>query len=270
MTAADGTPLYPVTLYYDASCTKPYITGDVTGITQTGDSAGVMRETATYYGLNGTKLGTMALNVDLVATSYATTVNGLGQFTPSGGLHTPIQLGLYCNLPPMMSGLFSLTNTPCSGAVAQDFPELGLAIGSVTTITLNSFTSASGSTGVAFTGSGSTVTGPIGSLTLTNPSPPLFVIQGGAAYTSTTASGSAAGFSLFPPTPTSWTLTDAAHDEQLQISVIDNITRNSSLTITQVSTGKTLATGAMDHSGSGAINYSDGSAATITNWTLAN
>lgn len=270
MTAADGTPLYPVTLYYDASCTKPYITGDVTGITQTGDSAGVMRETATYYGLNGTKLGTMALNVDLVATSYATTVNGLGQFTPSGGLDTPIQLGLYCNLPPMMSGLLSLTNTPCSGAVAQDFPELGLAIGSVTTITLNSFTSASGSTGVAFTGSGSTVTGPIGSLTLTNPSPPLFVIQGGAAYTSTTASGSAAGFSLFPPTPTSWTLTDAAHDEQLQISVIDNITRNSSLTITQVSTGKTLATGAMDHSGSGAINYSDGSAATITNWTLAN
>ena len=170
----------------------------------------------------------------------------------------------------MMGSLASAANIPCSGAVAQDFPELGLAIGSVTTITLNPFTTVSGGTGVAFTGHGSTVSGPMGTLQLINPSPPSFVIQGGTAYASTTASGSAAGFSLFPPTPTSWTLADATHDEQLQISVIDNSNRNSKLTITQVSTGKTLATGAMDQSGSGSITYSDGSAATITNWTLAN
>jgi hypothetical protein len=268
-TVPDGTPLYPVNLYYDVNCTKPYITGDVTGVTQTGDSAGVMTETATYYGLNGSKLGTMTLNVDLVETSYATTVNGLGLFTPSSGMHTPIQLGLYCSLPSTTSSISS-TSIPCAGAVAQDFPDLSLAIGSVTAITLTPFTPASGgANGVAFTGGGSTVTGAIGSLTLTNPSPPSFVIQGGAAYASTTASGSAAAYSLFPPTPTSWTLADAAHDEQLRISVIDNATRNSTLTITQVSTGKTLATGTMDQSGSGTINYSDGSAATITNWTLA-
>ncbi len=102
LTAPDGTPFFPVTLYYDAYCTKPYITGNVTGVTQTGDNAGVLTETATYYGLNGTKLGTMALNVGIVTTRvYATTVNGLGVFTPSGGMHTPIQLGLYCNLPPI-------------------------------------------------------------------------------------------------------------------------------------------------------------------------
>jgi uncharacterized protein (TIGR03437 family) len=95
------------------------------------------------------------------------------------------------------------------------------------------------------------------------------VIQGGTPYTSTTASGGTAGTGLFPPTPTGWTLTDAAHDEQFQISVIDNTTRALSLTITQVSTGHNLATGSIDQSGTGTITYSDGSTGTITSWTLA-
>jgi hypothetical protein len=36
-----------------------------------------------------------------------------------------------------------------------------------------------------------------------------------------------------------------------------------------MSTGRTIATGALDQSGSGTITYSDGSVAVITNWTLA-
>jgi hypothetical protein len=84
------------------------------------------------------------------------------------------------------------------------------------------------------------------------------------------AGGGAADFVLFPPTPTGWTLTDSAHDEQVQISVIDNTIRNSTLTIKQISKGITLATGAVDQSGTGTITYSDGTTAAIANWTLAN
>jgi hypothetical protein len=51
--------------------------------------------------------------------------------------------------------------------------------------------------------------------------------------------------------------------------VVDNNTRNLTITIKQVSTGITLATGALDQSGSGTITYSDGSIAAIANWTLA-
>jgi hypothetical protein len=161
-------------------------------------------------------------------------------------------------------------NVPCEGAVAQDLPTLGLAIGAVTTLNLNINEDADGNpTNLTFGGGGSPVTGPIGSLTLTSPSPASLVIQGGTAYTSTTLSGSAAAFALLPPTPTGWTLTDAVHGEQIQISLIDDTTRNSSIAITQVSTGKTLSTGTVDQSGTGTITYSDGSTAAITGWTLA-
>ncbi|MGA2434193.1 MAG: hypothetical protein ABSG25_02805, partial [Bryobacteraceae bacterium] len=145
-------------------------------------------------------------------------------------------------------------------------PALNLAIGSVTGLTLNEGT---GTSNLTFTGSGSTYTGPLGSLTLTNPTADTFSVPAGTAYSSISASGGAGAFALFPPTPTAWTLTDSAHDEQFQISVIDNTTRNLTLTIKQLSTGATLATGAVDQSGTGSITYSDQSGAAITSWTLA-
>lgn len=107
------------------------------------------------------------------------------------------------------------------------------------------------------------------SRSLTNPSATSLVIHGGTVYASTTSSGGAAAFTLFPPTPTSWTLTDSGHEPQFRISVVDNTARNLTMTITQLKRGTTLATGALDQSGSGTITYSDGSIAVITNWTLA-
>ena len=169
-----------------------------------------------------------------------------------------MQLGLWCSLAE--------ASAQCGGGVAQNFPALGLAIGAVTPLTL-SMTAVTAP--VTFTGTGSAVTGPIGSLTMANPYSGYLAIRGGTAYTSLTASGGAAAFELFPPTPTSWTLTDSAHDLRFQITVIDNTTRNLALTIKQISSGITLATGMVDQSGTGTITYSDGSVAAITNWTLA-
>ncbi len=270
-TSVEGNPVYPVTVYYDTQCTQPYVAADLTSLTQTGDGSGVIVETATYSAQDGATLGTMTLNMTLKETLIGdniggVSVYGLGVFTASGGLQKPIQLGLSCAI----ASLSGATNVPCTGGVAQDFPSLDLAIGSVTSITLNLSGGVLGQGGgsVSFTGSGSTVTGSIGGLTLTNPSPASFVIQGGTAYASTTNSGSAAAFGLFPPTPTGWSVIDAGHDQTLQISVIDDITLDSSITITQTSTGKTLVTGTVDHSGTGTVTYSDGTTAPITSWTL--
>ncbi len=265
-----------VTVYYDTSCTKPYILAQPTngnlGNSPDGGEVVGISETATYYGLSGAVIGTLTLNETAEASSAgAVNVFGLGIFTPASGAHTPVQLGLYCGFASSTA-----TTAQCGGGIAQNFPALGLAIGAVTPLALTLSApppllhlGAATTGGVTFTGGGSAVTGPIGSLTLLNPTPTALVIQGGMAYTSTTSSGSAAAFSLFPPTPTSWTLTDSAHDQQFQISVVNNTTRNLSLTVVQTSTGSTLATGAVDQSGSGTITYSDGSVAAITSWTLA-
>ncbi len=260
-TVGDEHSYYPVTIYYDNYCTKTYMMAKVTSAKNTGGETGVLSETVAYYGLGGTTLGTMTLNETLSEANDDVQVDGLGLFTPAGS-QTPVQLGLSCDVS--LSGSSSI---PCTGAVLQNFPALNLAIGSVTSTTLNGAMSGGSLT---FTGSGSILTGPIGSLTLTSPSLSSFAIPSGTAYASTTASGGAGAFALFPPTPTSWTLTDAAHDEKVQVSVTDNTTHDSSLTVTQTSTGTTLATGTIDQSGTGTITYSDGSKAAITNWTLAN
>ena len=265
-----------VTVYYDTGCTKPYIFAQPTngnlGNSSNGGVVVDISETATYYGLSGAVIGTLTLN-ETAEDSSAGAVNvfGLGIFTPAGSPHTPVQLGLYCAFASSTA-----TTAQCGGGIAQNFPALGLAIGAVTplAITLSApppflqlATPTTG--GVTFVGGGPAVTGPIGSLTLLNPTPTALIIQGGTAYASTTSSGGAAAFSLFPPTPTSWTVTDSFHDQKFQISVVNNTTRNLNLTVVQTSTGSTLATGSVDQSGSGTITYSDGSVAAITSWTLA-
>jgi hypothetical protein len=269
ITSTDGHEIYPVTVYYDNSCTQTYITADMTSLNETAPGSGTIVETATYYGLTGTDLGPMTLNETILETDTGSgenvAVNGLGLFTPTTGLHTPVQLGLYCDVP---FGGPSPTVIPCTGAIAQDFPALNVAIGSVTSLTLT-ITDNGTTSSVSFVGNGTTVTGPIGTLTATNPTASTYVIQGGTPFGTTTGSGSAPEFALFPPTPTSWTLTDTAHDLQLVISVIDNTTRDLSITITQISTGQTVASGTLDHSGTGSVTYSDGSNAAVTSWALA-
>jgi len=251
-----------VTVYYDNNCQRPYVaTGPGLTVTESGSQL-VINETATYYSLSGTTIGTMVINetAQIATDTYTVNVYGLGLFTPATGARTPVQLGVYCALTEFSGS--------CAGGIAQDFPALGMAIGAVTPLTL-SYNGGDPTSPVTFTGGGSAVTGPLGSLKLTNPSPTSLILQGGSTFASTTCSGGAAEFVLFPPTPTAWTLTDSAHDQSFAISVADNTVRNLTLTITQVSTGATLATGAIDQSGSGTITYADGTTVAITNWTLA-
>ncbi len=196
---------------------------------------------------------------------------GTGTFVPANGSPN-VQLGLSCSIDVDEGG-----TAVCAGGVAQDFPALSIALGSVTPLVLTTVDGGSplslllgADGGVAFSGTGSTVvSGPLGSLTLGTPVPPALAIAGGTPYTSMDTDGGAAALSFFPPPPTGWTITDEAHDEQFQITLLNDTPRNLAATITQMSTGATLATATLDQSGTGTITYSDGSAAAVTSWTLA-
>jgi hypothetical protein len=163
--ASSGT----ATVYYGSDCTHPYLVANLTG--SLGTSGGYeinISETDTYYGLNGTSIGTLTLN-ETALDSGAVTVYGLGIFTPASGAQTPVELGLYCKFASTTA-----TGAQCAETIAQNFPALGLAIGAVTplTLTLSGPTSLLQLGGappgaVTFTGGGTAVSGPIGSLTLT-------------------------------------------------------------------------------------------------------
>jgi len=249
-----------VTVYYDSGCSKRYIVTGPNTTASDNNNHVVASETATYYGPDGSTLGALTLNETIAQTGSGVTAYGLGVFTPAKGAQTPVQLGVYCGL--------SSGTLPCAGGIAQDFPELGIAIGAVTPLNVQ-LTGSTDTAPVNFTGGGSAVTGTLGSLTLTNPSPTSLVIQGGTPYATTTVQGGAGTFELFPPTPTSWTLTDAGHDEQVKISLISDANRSLTITVIAISTGATLATGMIDQSGSGSITWSDGTVSAIANWTLA-
>jgi len=255
-------PGTPITVYYDSGCTRPYISANAQ-LTKTGARTGYINETATYYGLDGTVIGSLSLRENgQVNSSTSALVYGTGVFIPAGGAQTPVQVGMYCTFSSGMQ-------EPCGGAIAQDFPALGMAIGAVPAITAD-IAARETAPPATFTGTASPVTGPLGSLTLANASPTSIDIVGGTPFASLTVTGSVSGMELFSPPPTAWTVTDSAHDQQLQITAVQTTTSlSTTLTINQISTGATLATGTVDESGSGTIWYSDGTTSAITNWTLA-
>ena len=275
---------YPVEYFFDTACQRPFIklaytSGTATTTPGSGEDAedsthSTFAASAGFYGLSGTSQGTMPITLYMDG-NLVTGANmaGLGVFTPAGGIRGPVQFGLHCYMG-LLNNIMQATPVPCSGVVAQDFPELGLAIAAVTSasITLHgtgvlSLNLSQTVSGASMTGSGYIVTGPLGSLTVSVPSSSLVTLAGGTNFSATSLTGSATGFSFFPTTPTSWALAATTQDLEIQVALVDNTTLTSSLTITQISTGKTVASGLVDHAGTGSFTYSDGTMTTISSWT---
>ena len=255
-----------IAVYFDTKCKSLYITANP-DISRKGDVINVI-ETADYSSPTGFKLGAMAINENAVLDGTAVKgVSGLGQFRASGSKAT-IDLGLTCKFSDLSTN--PIPPFPCEGGIAQDFPKLNAALASVTPLTLT-LKGSQGSKGVSFAGKKSDmVTGALGALSITTPSQFKLGIGGHSTrYGTAVTSGSAASFSLFPPTPTSWKIVDKDHDATFSIAVIDNKTRDSKGTVVQTSTGHTLASFKVDQSGTGSITYSDKSTATITSWLLS-
>jgi len=253
-----------VEVYFDTACTKPYITANAT-IDSVADSVNVT-ETAAYTDVKNEDLGSLAIDESAFANADGTItgVSGLGQFTPQNGAVT-VDLGLECVLPKNAKTAF-----PCSGGIAQDFPKLHEALASVTPLTLTPTKTKTGYS-VVFAGTKSDmVKGALGDLSITAPTHSSLGIGGQPVrYGTAVTAGSAAAFSLFPPTPTSWTITDTKNDAKFSIAVVSDKTRDSKGTVSTISTGAVLATFAVDQSGTGSITYSDTSKEPITSWLLA-
>lgn len=255
-----------VDIYYDAKCTSPYIAAQAT-ITEA-QHAYTIAETDAYTGPKGAKLGSLRLqeSASLSTGSGPTILIGLGRFTPAN--HAPgVDLGLECTITAGTGN--KIPPFPCQGGIAQNFPALKAALASVTPLTLT-VTGTGNAQKVSFAGSGSVLaTGAIGALSITEPSATSLGIGGTyARYGSSSAKGSAAGFSLFPPTPTGWTVTDGSHHAEFSIAVESDTTRDSAGTVIDTTTKQKLASFAVDQSGTGSITYADGTKAAITGWML--
>lgn len=252
-----------VGIYFDNQCSKPYVLADVTKRVQQPNGQIDFTETATYFGPTGTSLGTMEFQETAqLSTNDADYVAGLGTFTPQNG-GAPVHLGLTCTFPTD-----DTQPLPCAGGIEQNVPSLGRDIGSVSVLSIHGTDENSP---VTFTGNNSVLTtGAIGSLTLRLATATTLAIGGGTTWGASTQSGSAGNFALFPPTPTGWTVTDAAHDMQFTIQVVSNTVRNLTGTVKEISTGRVLTTFALDQSGTGTLTWSDGTTVAVTNWLFAN
>lgn len=260
--AINGVPAQ-VNYYFDTACTRIYMSETVSTFTDDHNGNFHIVASAAYTGPTGTPLGSIAFdeqanNIVLNGTAIAGTVNGLGTYTPLDGGPT-VRLGLNCNL---LAGGHNIGI--CQGGIAQNFPGLAKAFGSVTTLAVDS--SAAGA--VTFSGTSALMAGNLGALTLTQPTTTSMLVTGGTTYGATSDAGGAGNFSLFPPTPTGWTVTDATNDQKFTITVADNTVRNLVGTLTRLSSGATLATFALDQSGTGTITYSDHSVAAVVSWML--
>lgn len=254
-----------INYYFDAACTRVYMQETVTQFTADAGHVNFhIIANALYFGPTGTPLGSIAFdenanNIALVGGLITGTVNGLGTYTSLSGAPS-VRLGLNCNFgaPGHNVGV-------CQGGIAQNFPGLNTALGSVATLALDTTNAGV----VNFSGTSLLRSGPLNSLNLTQPTTTTMVVTGGSAYGNATAGGSAANFSLFPPTPTGWTVSDAANDMVFAITLTDNVTRTLSGTLKRISNGSTVATLALDQSGTGTITYSNGLMAAVTGWMLS-
>ena len=265
-TAAPGGAInLTLVLYYDTSCSTPYISSTAT---VTSSSTGTqITATSVYTEPNGTTLGTLTTQAQTIDGSDDIQLAGLGTFTASAAGSLPVSLGLTCDVP--LSGSDTVT-LPCEGGVAQEFPGLGRELASLTPLTL---TASSGGSGPAltFAGTGSTLEiASSGSVSLGLDSADALTLSGTPLATLTdSTSGQAAAFSLFPPTPTGWNTSDPADGQAFQISVTDDASRNLTGSVTASgASSETYATFSLDQSGSGTISYGGGAPVAVTSWVL--
>jgi hypothetical protein len=260
-----------VDVYYDGSCTQPYIEAAAQLTAAQATSAISITETATYLAPGGATLGVLHLSESVILAGVSTaiettTVDGTGTFNAQDGAPA-VSLGLECVIPASSGQVAPFV---CSGAVAQPFPAIGLSLASVAPLTITLTPIAGGGEdnySVAFAGTQSTSEkGALGALSITTPTPTTFGIGGqGTAMPDNATSGHAALFALFSPTPTGWTVTDSTD------GTVCSLTLGSSSQVTgtvKTAAGASLANLTLDQSGSGTISYAGGSTAPITSWTL--
>ncbi len=251
-------------IYYDNACTRQYLR---TVAVVTGSSTGSSTvETVTATGPTGAALGTLSLNETLTAGGKFDQVTQTGTFTPASG--APVaSLGRTCKIPVLPTG--ATAKAPCELGIAQDFPSLGLSLASVTPLTLTIGTAAP--LPVTLSGKGATLeTGALGALSIIAPTADTLGIAGtGTAYGTDKTAGKVAAFTLFPPTPTHWRVTDAGNAAVFTLALTSDATHDWKGHVASTTGGTVLAKFTLDESGTGTITYQGGTKAAVTSWLPA-
>jgi len=248
-------------IFYDANCTAPYYTDTfkfapglgVTGVTGTGE----------FDAPNGAILGVLSVAQQLKAAGSIAIFGGKGTYKAVAGVgQPPVRTGLACSESAGLSA-----TVICQEGVAQDFPALKMALGTVANITFTlTQVSANVVTVQVNGGSAKLATGKLGGLSIAQTSPTTLGFQGPHSVVATgSITGSSPALSVIPPTGTQWTFTDVHHATKFSISTAFDFQSNGKVVN---SNAHTTALIKLDKSGTGTIAYSDKSDAKITNWTL--
>jgi hypothetical protein len=256
-----------VKIFFDAACTHVYL--DETLSVDLVSASPVLynlKATAMVYSKARKKVGTIAIANNKLSTPTASTIKLIGTqtFTSATAGAPKLHMALSCELPSTNSGS---VDEDCSVGVAQDFSEIALAAASVTLVSLH-IDSANKVTFVQKLPA-KLYTGTIGALSARVSGAGKVSIGGASTlYGTDSLAGEAAMMVLFPPKPTDWNVTDVGHSAKFSIQLLNNTTRALSGSIATIG-GGTLASIALDQSGTGTITYSDSEAAAVSSWVLS-
>jgi hypothetical protein len=266
--AGIGSPPTSATIYFDNACTQPFMVADGTLTVSGNGNLVTVPEAVSFYSVSGTHVGDLMLNVSLGQPTSAApvTLYSLGTYTPTTGVRSPVQFGLDCSIPANIATTSGTVT--CDVGVAQDFPSLGTAFGSVSPLTFNA--PALNSNGLSGFGFSDTPIqqGPLGSLSLTAPGGSSLTLSGGASRSSFYGGATLGAYALFPPTPTEWYVRDSGTEQDFIVGLDTSPATGYLMSEGKPLTTTILVSASTDKSGTGSITWSDGSVSPVNNWTL--
>ena len=261
------------TFYYDSACSKPYIVESISaGLTP--ESSGYLAKwtgTLVYYGPKKNKLGKLTISSSSWEISFAENAGvlkgaGVARFVPANGAASA-KLALSCDASMIMAG-DPTTGIPCVGGVSQKFSELDKYIGSIEPEKIQPSTSGDNPPQIIGTASKVITSSSDIGFTAGTTIPSLHFSPSAPAFASTKTTGTIADLTMFPAPPLNWTVTDTVHALRFKISVLSTA-KNLGGSVVNTKTGSTLASFALDLSGTGTVTYADKTSATVTNWIVS-
>lgn len=262
VTTASGTKsnetLVTINDYYDLACTKLFI-GSQFDLIVTSPGSGTATGTATSYTVGGSVFEYDQLSLTISGAGTSSGYFSLRDDVAVNATSTPFaNLGVGCSVAP--------ANDTCSVAGALHLAGLNLDDAAAASVT-GTLSISNGNTVVALNGSGSAFTGSLNSTNIAPAGTFSWNISGGTQIDADSLNGSLTYAPSGLLAGGSLTLTDAA-DGGTVAATYSSASQTISGTVTQTSTGATVATFSVNVNGTGTVTYGNGAIASINNWTV--
>jgi len=245
-------------LFYDSACTEPENLSQFTVTTTSANSAS-LTGTVTLYTTSGVVDGYDTITASLSFAAAASTFVLSESEATSPSASPFVNLGAGCSVA-------QTGNATCSVAVDDHVAALNEDNAVVENVSV-SLTSAP-TVSETFSGTGSAYVGGLNSTTVNQQGAYSWVVTGGSPVDTASLSASYGLNGSFLTQTATLTITDSANGGS--VSVTYNPTSQSySGTLSQTSTGATLATFNVDATGAGAVTYSDGSSDSVANYMIS-